>query len=893
MRELREGMRPWYPRGRSPSAGDPGAFRGGPPAGTIVSGPSRTPMPNELFHRVFAISVCLALAQAPLAAAGEDWRPAPSKLWTPWAAEVSPERVHPEHPRPTLVREEWISLNGLWEYAVTARDPDGRAARPPERFEGRILVPFPIEAPLSGVGRRVSPREHLWYRRAVEAPAGWRSGRILLHFGAVDWEAEVFVDGERLGGHRGGYDAFSFDVTDRLRAPGAHDLAVRVWDPTDEGSQPRGKQVLEPRGIWYEPSTGIWQTVWLERVPEAYVRSLRIVPSLARAEVRIRAEVAGGPGTGGDGGRELRVRLRVPSVRLGERAEPLDGLAAWGRPGEELAIRVRDPKPWSPSEPWLYDLEAALEAPEADGTVRAIDAVRSYFGIRDVAIAPDASGIARIALNGPFLFELGLLDQGFWPDGLYTAPADEALRFDVELAKRFGFVMARKHVKVEPERWYAWCDRLGLLVWQDMPSGGGHAPWPRDGAEISRSEDSAAQYRRELEALVRGRGNHPSIVAWVLFNEGWGQFDARGAVALARGLDPTRLAIAASGGNDVGAGDARDIHVYPGPAAPPADRRRASVLGEFGALGLPVEGHLHTELRAGARRRRDPEALLADYVALLGALRPLVESRLSAAVYTQTSDLEREFNGLVTYDRRVVKLDPARASAAAIALGAPLPPPSPSALARAATVAWWRFDRGGEDASGQGNHLSREEDGAFVTSGRPRPSGPIEGFFFGEWTVEAAFRIEEAGRFHAIVGKDGRPTASPLAPLQLKVRGDDGRIQIEAIDESGIAREVRSRDVAKPGVDYRVSAASDGRVLRLYVDRGDGAGYELEGRAPFEGALVRSWGTWSVGRGWFDGRAADRARAAIAEVRIAAVALPPPSFLFAPPDGPARTPRSP
>ncbi|MGQ9588921.1 MAG: glycoside hydrolase family 2 protein, partial [Planctomycetota bacterium] len=517
-------------------------------------------MPNELSTSAFAISLYLSLAGPPLAAADEDWRPAPCELWTPWAAEVSPARVHPEHPRPTLAREEWLSLNGLWDYAVTPREPDGEAARPPERFEGRILVPFPIEAPLSGVGRRVSPSEHLWYRRAIEAPAGWRSGRILLQFGAVDWEAEVFVDGERLGLHRGGYDAFGFDVTDRLRAPGAHELAVRVWDPTDEGSQPRGKQVRERRGIWYAPSTGIWQTVWLERVPETYIRSLRIVPSLARAEVRVRAEISGAEEGGPERRPGLRVRLRVPSVRLGERAEPLGEIAARGAPGEEIAVHVPDPRAWSPSEPWLYDLEAALEATEDGASVRTIDAVRSYFGLRDVAIAEDASGVARIALNGSFLFQLGLLDQGFWPDGLYTAPADEALRFDIELAKRFGFVMARKHVKVEPERWYAWCDRLGLLVWQDMPSGGGHAPWPRDGAEISRSEDSAAQYRRELEALLRGRGNHPSIVAWVLFNEGWGQFDARGAVAFARGLDPTRLAIAASGGNDVGAGDAHDIH---------------------------------------------------------------------------------------------------------------------------------------------------------------------------------------------------------------------------------------------------------------------------------------------------------------------------------------------
>lgn len=605
------------------------------------------------------------------------WQPAPGPLKTRWTDQIQPDHALPEYPRPTMVRDRWLNLNGLWEYAVTPRDA-GR----PGRFQGEILVPFPIESSLSGVKRRVTENERLWYRRRFEVPAAWKGHRVLLHFGAVDFEATVWVNGRQVGLHRGGYDAFEFDVTDFLQ-DGPNELLVAVWDPTDAGYQPRGKQVRNPHGIWYTPSTGIWQTVWLEPVAPAHIQRLRIVPDWDHAAVTVRVEA--------------RTPIPRPTLHL----QVLDGheVVAEAQLRTEVAtvsetpsitpsmtVRLRDPKPWSPEHPFLYGLRVRL----LDGD-QAMDEVRSYFGLRKVSLGKDAKGFTRILLNNEPLFQYGPLDQGFWPDGLYTAPTDEALRFDIEQTKSFGMNMARKHVKVEPERWYYWCDKLGLLVWQDMPSGnfGG-----RDDAR--RSDEASAQYELELRRLVEGRFNHPCIIMWIPFNEGWGQHETARYVELVKRWDPTRLVNEASGWHDRGSGDVKDIHAYPGPRAPEPEQRRASVLGEFGGLGLPVRGHTwQAEENWGYRSFTDAESLTDAYLALLRKLHPLVGTHgLSAAVYTQTTDVESEVNGLMTYDRQLVKMDRNRIRQAVLKLYGPPPPPpvlTPLVPTAREEAALWRY----------------------------------------------------------------------------------------------------------------------------------------------------------------------------------------------------------
>jgi len=560
--------------------------------------------------------------------AADDWKPAAGPLITQWGRQVNPADVLPEYPRPTLVRERWLNLNGLWEYAEATDSSDVPAGR---TLTGRVLVPFPLESALSGVMKQL---EHVWYRRTFEVPSEWNGQRVLLHFGAVDWDATVYVNGTAIGSHQGGYDGFSFDITEALRPQGPQELVVRVQDPSDAGEQPRGKQVREPKGIWYTPTTGIWQTVWLEPVPAAHIVALHVVPNVDESLVRLSAEVADGKD----------LRLSATLLADGKEVGQVTGAAS-----DALALHVETPRLWSPDSPFLYDLRVRL----LDGE-RSIDEVKSYCGLRSVELGADASGNQRIFLNGKYLFQLGPLDQGFWPDGLYTAPSDEALRYDVETMKRCGFNMARKHVKVEPERWYYWCDRLGLLVWQDMPSGN------------NRTADSHRQFEHELERLVAGRGNHPSIIMWVVFNEGWGQYDTERLTNWVKEeLDPSRLVSNASGWTDCKVGDVIDLHAYPGPASPAPEPTRAAVLGEFGGLGLPVKDHTWTEKAWGYRGMGSAAELTLRYELLLaGVWKFEREAGLSAAVYTQLTDVETECNGLLTYDRAVMKLDLARLQAA-------------------------------------------------------------------------------------------------------------------------------------------------------------------------------------------------------------------------------------
>lgn len=585
-----------------------------------------------------------------------DWKPAAGPLKTRWTDQVSPENALPEYPRPTMVRERWQNLNGLWQYAVTARTADK-----PTAFDGEILVPYPIESALSGVARRVSENERLWYRREFRVPRDWREQCVLLHFGAVDFEAEVWVNGTRLGGHAGGYDGFSFDITEALRR-GANELVVAVWDPTDSGHQARGKQVHRPGGIMYTPTSGIWQTVWMEPVNATHLDSLKITPDFDNSAVIVQGNIQA---EGSSVAMQVTVRAEGKEVYSGTITTGV-GSADAGGVSPRVGLPVGEARPWTPDDPFLYELEVVLRQG------RIVDRVTSYFGMRKVSLGKDANGFNRILLNDEPLFQYGPLDQGFWPDGLYTAPTDAALQYDIEMTKRLGMNMARKHVKVEPERWYYWCDKLGLLVWQDMPSGsfGG-----RDDAR--RSDEASAQYERELRRLVEGRYNHPSIIMWVPFNEGWGQHETPRYAALVKQLDPSRLVNEASGWTDRGSGDVKDIHAYPGPGAPAPEEKRATVLGEFGGLGLPVRDHTwQDEANWGYRSFTDSESLTAAYVTLLKKLHPLVGSHgLSAAVYTQTSDVEVEVNGLMTYDRELVKMDLEAVAAAAKKLYGPPPPP--------------------------------------------------------------------------------------------------------------------------------------------------------------------------------------------------------------------------
>jgi Glycosyl hydrolases family 2, sugar binding domain/Glycosyl hydrolases family 2/Glycosyl hydrolases family 2, TIM barrel domain len=563
---------------------------------------------------------------AVLASARADgfvWQPARAPLMTRWAAEVNPTNPLPAYPRPQLVRTEWLNLNGLWDYAIT---PDSVKRVPP--FAGKILVPFPVESALSGVMQNFDEHSNLWYHRSFSVPESWRGRRIRLHFGAVDWRSHVWVNGCDVGWHQGGYDAFTFDITDALQWKGAEEISICVTDPT-EGDQPRGKQSRKPEGIFYTSTSGIWQTVWLEPVPEVCIDRLKCTPDVDAKALRLWVAV-----------NNFSENLRVEAVAsfAGKEIARTNGFA-----NADLTLSLPNPHLWSPDDPFLYDLKVTLN----DGD-KILDSVAGYFGMRKIALREDAQGFTRIALNDQFIFQIGTLDQGFWPDGIYTAPTDEALHSDIEFLKTAGFNLTRKHVKAEPDRWYYWCDKLGLLVWQDMPSGNNATARGR------------RDFENELLRLADDLGNHPSIVVWVLFNEGWGQYDTEQLTRWLKGLDPSRLVDNASGWTDMRAGDLIDMHSYPGPDAPQPEPHRATVLGEFGGLGLAVDGHSWSTRCWGYSMLPDGKELANRYARALKQVWKLHKLRgLSAAVYTQTADVETECNGLLTYDRAVAKIDPA------------------------------------------------------------------------------------------------------------------------------------------------------------------------------------------------------------------------------------------
>ncbi|MDP1799360.1 MAG: glycoside hydrolase family 2 TIM barrel-domain containing protein [Planctomycetaceae bacterium] len=611
-----------------------------------------TPWNQSPYRQAFLAVATVAGVVSSASAA--EWQPKTAPLSTLWTNDVSPDNVHPEYPRPQLVREHWLNLNGLWDYAIVAKD-----GAKPATWDGQILVPFPIESALSGVMQTVGPEKKLWYRRSFTIPkdAAWKEKTVLLHFGAVDWDTTVWVNGKEVVKHRGGYDPFSADITAHLKADGDNELLVSVFDSSDVGYQPRGKQVQNPHGIWYTPTTGIWQTVWLEPVPDYRVERFSVRTDIDTDMAEVLVDTIGSTNKA----RSLSITVRDgKDIKWsgGTKHDPESNPSSVQKKRGTDALKATGyNKRWSPTSPFLYEVEIVLK--ENDHIV---DRVTSYFAMRKISVGKDDKGVTRILLNNKPLFQYGTLDQGFWPDGLYTAPTDAAMKYDIEITKRYGFNMIRKHVKVEPARWYHYCDQLGMLVWQDMPSGDKNASWDpfgkHDRTELKRTEESALNFREEWKHIIDSRRHFPSIVMWVPFNEGWGQADTVAVTKWTKEYDPTRLVNCASGGNDFPVGDVVDVHRYPGPFAPKPEENRAAVLGEYGGLGLPLKGHTwQGEKNWGYRSFTTQEALTEAYLDLLDKLQPMIDrDGLSAAIYTQTTDVEIEVNGLLTYDRQIAKL---------------------------------------------------------------------------------------------------------------------------------------------------------------------------------------------------------------------------------------------
>ena len=578
------------------------------------------------------------------ALASDNYAPVGNHIKTQWAETVTPENAwRTTYPRPSMKRVEWKNLNGLWNYAITTAD-----ASTPEKCDGKILVPYPVESSLSGVGRTVGADSALWYSTTFDIPRQWKKKDVLLNFGAVDWRCQVWVNGVEAGSHEGGYSPFSLDITKMIKSKGDNNITVRVYDPSNKGHQPRGKQVAKPKSIWYTPVTGIWQTVWLEPVDKSHIKSLRLTPDLDNKKFRLNTQ-ASSPSN------EIKVEIIDNGKVIA---------SATGRPDNEIIIDMPDNvKSWSPADPFRYDMKVSL----MDGG-KTRDTVMGKAAMRKISSARDDKGVMRMQINGKYLFQFGPLDQGWWPDGLYTAPSKEALLYDVDKTRDLGFSMIRKHVKVEPEVWYDYCDSIGMLVWQGMPSGDKGPGWDNHhyfkGIEKERTAESEACFRREWKEIMDYLHNHPSIVVWVPFNESWGQFKTVEISDWTKAYDPSRLVNPASGGNFFHTGDILDLHNYPAPEMYLYDPDRVNVIGEYGGIGLAIEDHLWKPDRNwGYVKFKNENEVTDEYVKYARILLDLIPKGFSAGVYTQTTDVEIEVNGLMTYDRKRLKVDPERVKA--------------------------------------------------------------------------------------------------------------------------------------------------------------------------------------------------------------------------------------
>jgi ribosomal protein S17E len=573
----------------------------------------------------------------------QNWAPVPGQIMTSWANDVTPENVWKEYPRPQMVRTDWLNLNGLWDFEITDRDTNKIAIN----YARKILVPFCVESALSGIKETITGKQQMMYRRYFTVPSNWNQKYLILHFEAVDYETKVWVDGKYVGMHKGGYDHFQFDITGFLSKEQKHEIKIVVWDPTNEGAQPIGKQALPAiRNVTkYTATSGIWQTVWLEPINEVAIERIKIIPNIDNATISLQTKLVGATqGT----------RIKIQAFDQGK--EIASSIAA---DGELVSLQLNQPKLWSPTNPFLYDLKLSLVK---DGKV--VDEVSSYFGMRKISMGRDQEGYMRILLNNEIIYQLGPLDQGYWPDGILTPASDQALRYDIAYLKKIGANMDRMHMKVQPERWYYHCDQLGILVWQDMVS-------PTKFID-TKSNFNPSDFELEHNITVDQLYNHPSIIQWVLFNESWGQYDTERLTAALKAKDPTRLVINASGWHDKKVGDIRDFHdytIHPAIALVTKNDDRAMVLGEAGGFDLLIPGHLWTpDLKTETKFKTDwkidfkkgvvksADELIEKYTILLDDLFQLKKYGLNAVVYTQISDVEDEISGWMTYDRKVSKL---------------------------------------------------------------------------------------------------------------------------------------------------------------------------------------------------------------------------------------------
>ena len=822
-----------------------------------------------LLLSAFALVAALLgpLAAPARAAAGEKlWDASTAPLATPWSAEVGPGNALPDYPRPQLARPsasapQWLNLNGLWQF----QSSDGYTAPPVgQQLSGRVLVPYPIESALSGVARH---SDYMYYRRLVDVPRNVLAGRNLrLNFGAVNYDATVWVNGVQVARHLGGYDAFSADITAELRPGSQQEILVGVHSPVDSATIPVGKQRLDPGGIFYTASSGIWQTVWLEPVAKTSIGALTITPDVRNSSFRVTSTFHGSTA-----GTQMFVEAYAGARRVAR------SVAGAGVP---LNVKIPAAHLWSPSDPFLYTFKVGLTGRHGG------DRAESYAGLRSIGLKT-IDGRQRIVLNGKPTFLLGTLDQGYWPDGIYTAPTDDALKFDLQKTKDLGFNTIRKHIKVEPARWYYWADRLGLMVWQDMPA----LP---TGRNASLTTGEKANFRDELRRVETQLHGTTSIIGWVPFNEGWGQWSVAAAADVAEQVkqqDPTRLVDARSGFNccdtpgDPHAGDVIDWHVYQGPALPAPDATRASIDGEHGGLTLPIAGHTWpgSSLNPyGAVANR--AALTRGYVANTKVLRDQgAPYGLSGSVYTQITDVENELNGLFTYDRKIEKPNEARVrqineqTIAAGSAPAPTPPPGKPGLAG---VDSWNFDEGsGTTAADQsGNHPMTLEGGAGWTDGVEGSALSLDGD--GQYADAGARILPTTGRDYSVsawvkldqVGGSFQTVASEdstnNSAFFLQYSGADRRWAFSFAGGRALAADLGE---PKAGQWYHLVGVRDIEqdALIIYVDG------RRAGSLPVLGNADVGSGHFIVGRGQFGGDPVDYLHGAVDDVHAYNRALSP------------------
>lgn len=572
----------------------------------------------------------------------ENYKMQPIHMQSRWAQEVSPGNVLKEYPRPQMVRENWENLNGLWEYAITDSSQNA-----PNAYAGTILVPFPIESALSGVQKKLMPAERLWYRRTLQYSKLPPNERLLLHFDAIDWESTVFINGKKIGQHTGGYENFFFDITNYL-IPGKNELVVKVFDPSDQGPNPHGKQVLNPGNIYYTPSSGIWQTVWLEKVPIKHISNIKLTPDIDKGLLNISINTTA---------ETPDLTLEISAIQDGKIINIKKQIVTRDKnarvPTTSFSLEIPQAHLWSPDDPFLYDLSVKLLKGR-----EVVDKISSYFGMRKIDIQKDDKGSDRIFLNNKYTYNLGVLDQGFWPEGLYTAPTDEALAFDIKAAKAMGFNTIRKHIKIEPNRWYYHADKIGVMVWQDFVNPPHNLP-----------EGSKPIFEKEVRETMDQLHNYPSIITWVLFNERWGAYDQQRLTEWVKKYDPSRIVNGHSGEllyvNDQLrepsvspwiSSDLTDVHSYPDPRNAPGQAGKARVVGEFGGIGVSVPGHQWDDMQGWGYIQIPPEELSAKYKQMINELKKLELEGLSGSIYTEPYDVEGEENGLLTYDREIIKI---------------------------------------------------------------------------------------------------------------------------------------------------------------------------------------------------------------------------------------------